>query len=68
LSGFNNDKLRQKESTLSIHKNDKSSLESKIIAIEKELKDTTEIIPKFVKSVESILNEISAVQYIIRTE
>ena len=68
LSGFNNDKLRQKESALSMHKNDKSSLESKISAIVKELKDTTEIIPKFVKSVESILNEISAVQYIIRTE
>jgi len=68
LLGFNNDQLRQKESALSMHKNDKSSLESKISSIEKELKDTTEIIPKFVKSVESILNEISAVQYIIRTE
>ena len=51
-----------------MHNNDKSSLESKISSIEKELKDTTEIIPKFVKSVESILNEISAVQHIIRTE
>jgi len=68
LLGFNNDQLRQKESVLSMHKNDKSSLESKINSIEKELKDTTEIIPKFVKSVESILNEISAVQHIIRTE
>jgi len=68
LLGFNNDQLRQKESALSMHKNDKSSLESKISSIEKELKDTTEIIPKFVKSVESILNEISAVQHIIRTE
>jgi len=68
LLGFNNDQLRQKESVLSMHKNDKSSLESKIRSIEKELKDTTEIIPKFVKSIESILNEISAVQYIIRTE
>jgi len=68
LLGFNNDQLRQKESVLSMHKNDKSSLELKINSIEKELKNTTEIIPKFVKSVESILNEISAVQYIIRTE
>jgi len=51
-----------------MHKNDKSSLGSKISSIEKELKDTTNIIPKFVKSIESILNEISAVQYIIRTE
>jgi len=68
LLGFNNDQLRQKESILSMHKNDKSSLESKIRSIEKELKNTTEIIPKFVKSAESILNEISAVQYVIRTE
>jgi len=68
LLGFNNDQLRQKESALSMHNNDKSSLESKISSIKKELNDTTEIIPKFVKSVESILNEISAVQYIIRTE
>jgi len=68
LLGFNNDQLRQKESALSMHKNDKSSLGSKIRSIEKELKDTTELIPKFVKSVESILNEISAVQYVIRTE
>ena len=68
LLGFNNEQLRQKESALSMHKNDKLSLESKIRTTEKELKDTTEIIPKFVKSVESILNEISAVQYVIRTE
>ncbi|MEA2044317.1 MAG: exonuclease SbcC, partial [Thermoproteota archaeon] len=68
LLGFNNGQLSQKESALSMHKNDKSSLESKIRSIVKELKDTTEIIPKFVKSVESILNEISAVQYIIRAE
>jgi len=68
LLGFNNGQLKQKESVLSMHKNDKSSLESKIRSIEKELKDTTEIIPKFVKSVESILNEISAVQHVIRTE
>jgi len=68
LLGFNNSQLKQKESVLSMHKNDKSSLESKIRSIEKELKDTIEIIPKYVKSVESILNQISAVQYIIRTE
>jgi len=68
LFGFNNSQLKQKESVLSMHKNDKSSLESKIRSIEKELKDTTEIIPKFVKSAESILNEISAIQYVIRTE
>ena len=51
---------------MSKHENDKSVLESKIISAEKELVDTTELIPKWVKSLESTLNEISAVQYIIR--
>jgi len=66
LSVFNNEELRQKESILSKHENDKSVLESKIISVEKELVDTTELIPKWIKSLESTLNEISAVQYIIR--
>ena len=68
LQGFNNEELRHKESTLSKHKNDKSSLESKIGSTEKELTDTIEFIPKSIKLVESILNQISAVQYTIRTE
>tara|TARA_B100000949_G_scaffold6660_1_gene5449 strand:- start:1035 stop:1763 length:729 start_codon:yes stop_codon:yes gene_type:complete len=68
LIGFNNEELRHKESTLSKYKNDKSSLESKIRSTEKELTDTIEFIPKSIKSVESILNQISAVQYTIRTE
>ena len=66
LSVFDNEQLRQKESILSKCENDKSVLESKIISAEKELADTTELIPKWVKSLESTLNEISAVQYIIR--
>ena len=66
LSVFDNEELRQKESILSKHENDKSVLESKITSAEKELADTTELIPKWVKSLESTLNEISAVQYIIR--
>ena len=68
LEKFNNEELRHKESTLSKHKNDKSSLESKIGSTEKELTDTIEFIPKSIKLVESILNQISAVQYTIRTE
>ena len=68
LLGFNNEELGHKESTLGKHKNDKSSLESKIRSTEKELTDTIEFIPKSIKSVESILNQISAVQYTIRTE
>ena len=68
LQGFNNEELRHNESTLSKHKNDKSSLESKIGSTEKELTDTIEFIPKSIKLVESILNQISAVQYTIRSK
>jgi len=68
LLAFNNEQLRQKESVLNTHQHDKSTLESKIRSTEKELTNTIEFIPKSIKSVESILNQISAVQYIIRSE
>ena len=68
LSVFDNEQLRQKESLLSKHENDKLVLESKIKSAEKELVEITELIPKWIKSLESALNEISAVQYIIRAE
>ena len=68
LSVFNSEQLKQKESALNKHQNDKSSLETKIELIENELKNTTELIPKHIKSLESILNQISAVQYTIRSE
>ena len=68
LLAFNNEQLRQKESALNTHQYDKSTLESKIRSVEKELTNTIEFIPKSIKSVESILNQISAVQYIIRLE
>ena len=68
LLAFSNDELRQKESNLSMHHNDKLSLESKIKSIEEEVTSTAEFIPKSTKSVELILNQISAVQYIIKSE
>ena len=68
LLGFNNEQLIQKESALNMHQYDKSTLESKIRSTEKELTDTIEFIPKSIKSVESVLNQISAVQYTIRSE
>ena len=68
LSVFDNEHLRQKESLLNKHENDKLVLESKIKSAEKELVEITELIPKWIKSLESALNEISAVQYIIRAE
>jgi hypothetical protein len=43
-------------------------LESKIRSTEKELTDTIEFIPKSIKSVESVLNQISAVQHTIKLE
>ena len=68
LSTFDVEELKQKESILSKHKNDKSILESKIKSAEKELMDATELIPKWISSLESVLNQISAVQYTIRSK
>jgi len=68
LSVFSSEELRQKESQLTRHQNDKLALETKIKSRENELQNTTELIPKHVKSLESILNQISAVQYTIRSE
>jgi chromosome segregation ATPase len=68
LSVFNSEQLQQKESTLNKHQNDKSSLETKIELIENELKNITELVPQYIKSLESILNQISAVQYTIGSE
>ena len=65
---FNSEPIRQKESALNIHQNDKSTSESKIKSLENELNDVIEHIPKYIKSVESTLNQISAVQYTIRAE
>ena len=65
---FNSEELKQKESQLVRHQNDKLTLETKIESRENELRNTTEFIPKHIKSLESILNQISAVQYTIRSE
>lgn len=68
LSMFSSGNLRQKESQLAKHQNDKLALETKIESSENELQNTIELIPKHIKSLESILNQISAVQYTIRSE
>ena len=65
---FNNEPIKQKESALNIHQNDKSTFESKIKSLESELNDVVEHIPKYIKSVESTLNQISAVQYTINSK
>ena len=68
LSVFSSEDLRQKESQLTRHQNDKLALETKIKSRENESRNTTEFIPKHIKSLESILNQISAVQYTIRPD
>ena len=68
LSVFDSEQLRQKESILHKHEDNKSNLESKIKSTEKELVDTTELIPKWLKLLQSVLNQISAVQYTIRSK
>ena len=68
LSAFNTEELIQKESSFNRHKIDKSALESKSKTIEIEMENTIKLVPKHVKSVESVLNQISAVQYMIAME
>ena len=68
LSVFNVEKLKQKEYTLSRHQNEKSALEAKIKTLENEITEIIESIPKHIKSIESMLNNISGVQYSIRPE
>ncbi len=68
LSVFSNEELKQKESQLTRDQNDRLALETKIESRENELRNTIELIPKHVKSLESILNQISAIQYTIRSE
>jgi hypothetical protein len=68
LSAFNTEELIQKESSFNRHKIDKSTLESKSKTIEIEMENTIKLVPKHVKSVESVLNQISAVRYMIAME
>ena len=68
LSAFNTEELIQKESSFNRNKIDKSSLESKAKTIEVEMENTIKLVPKHVKSAESVLNQISAVQYVIAME
>jgi hypothetical protein len=66
LTVFNNKQLESKESDLAKRHNFKLDAESKIKSSDEEFKFTTELIPKLVNNIESILNKISAVQYRIK--
>ena len=68
LSIFNVEKLTQAENILARHQNEKSDIDAKIKALENEITDLIEFLPKHIKSIQSKLNEISAVQYSIKPE
>ncbi len=66
LSNFDGEQLRLEESNLAKCQRDKLDVESKIKSLNDEITSTAESIPKHIKSIESILNQISAVQYTIK--
>ena len=68
LSIFNVEKLTHAENILTGHQNEKSDIEAKIKTLENEITDLIESLPKHIKSIQSKLNEISAVQYSIKPE
>ena len=68
LSIFNVEKLAHAENILARHQNEKSDTETKIKTLENEITDLIELLPKHIKSIQSKLNEISAVQYSIKPE
>ncbi len=66
LSNFDDEQLRLEESNLARSQQDMLDAESKIKLLDSETTKTVESIPKYIKSIESILNQISAVQYKIK--
>jgi uncharacterized protein YukE len=66
LSNFDDEQLRLEESNLARSQRDKLAAESKIKLLDSEITKTVESIPRYIKSIESILNQISAVQYKIK--
>jgi len=66
LSNFDDEQLRLEESNLARSQRDKLDAESKIKLLDIEITKTVESIPRYIKSIESILNQISAVQYEIK--
>ena len=66
LSNFDDEQLRLEESNLARSQRDKLDAESKIKLLDSEITKTVESIPRHIKSIESILNQISAVQYKIK--
>jgi len=68
LSIFSIEKLTHAENILTQHQSEKSDIEAKIKTLENEITDLIESLPKHIKSIQSKLNDISAVQYSIKPE
>ncbi|HJN19342.1 MAG TPA: hypothetical protein QGF01_00110 [Candidatus Nitrosopelagicus sp.] len=68
LSVFNYANLEKKELDLSKNKNNTSETESELESFELETGSITDSMSKSIKSIESILNQISAVHYVIALE
>ena len=68
LSIFNVEKLTHAKNILVVHQNEKSDIEGKIKTLQNEITDLIESLPKRIKSIQSKLNEISAIQYSIKPE
>ena len=68
LSVFNYVNLEKKELDLSKNKNNTSDTESELESFDLEADSITDSMSKSIKSIESILNQISAVHYVIALE
>ncbi len=66
LSVFNMKTLIQMESRLTKYQNEKSNFKSRITTLGNEINDMLESQPKYIKSIKSILDDISAIRYSIK--
>ena len=68
LKNYNFENLRQNESKLRKHQDDKSKTESKIESLHVEIDNVNESLPNQIKFIETSLNKISPVLYSIKLE
>ena len=68
LSVFNYGDLEKKELDLSKNKNNKNDTESELESIDLERDSIAESMSEYIKSIQSTLNQISAVHYVIALE
>ena len=68
LKNYNFENLRQNESKLRKHQDDKSKTESKIESLHVEIDNVNESLPNQIKFIETSLNKISPILYSIKLE